>query len=88
MDSFEFEYGRVLENVEVAYATYGMPKYDDDGYITNFLKFQNPQYARQSTTSNSEQHRETCCSSNFRITLFDADHLLVVIVPHHFQRFD
>ena len=39
MDSFEFEYGRVLENVEVAYATYGMPKYDDEGYITNAVLF-------------------------------------------------
>ena len=39
MDSFEFEYGRVLENVEVAYSTYGTPKYDDEGYITNAILF-------------------------------------------------
>ena len=39
MDSFEFEHGRVLENVEVAYATYGTPKYDDDGYIVNAVLF-------------------------------------------------
>lgn len=39
MDSFEFEYGRVLEDVEVEYATYGTPKYDDEGYITNAVMF-------------------------------------------------
>ena len=39
MDSFEFEYGRVLENVEVAYSTYGTPRYDDEGYITNAVLF-------------------------------------------------
>ena len=39
MDSFEFEYGRVLENVEVAYSTYGTPKFDDEGYITNAVLF-------------------------------------------------
>jgi homoserine O-acetyltransferase len=39
MDSFEFEYGRVLENVEVSYSTYGTPKYDDEGYITNAVLF-------------------------------------------------
>lgn len=39
MDSFEFEYGRVLENVEVFYSTYGTPKYDDEGYIVNAILF-------------------------------------------------
>lgn len=29
MDSFEFEYGRVLEDVEVEYHTFGDPKYDE-----------------------------------------------------------
>ena len=37
MDSFEFEYGRVLENVEVAYSTYGTPQFDDEGNITNAI---------------------------------------------------
>lgn len=39
MDSFEFEYGRVLENVKVEYSTYGTPKFDDEGFITNALLF-------------------------------------------------
>lgn len=39
MDSFEFQYGRVLEDVEVAYSTYGTPKYDDEGNITNAILF-------------------------------------------------
>ena len=39
MDVFEFEYGRVLENVEVDYSTYGTPHYDDEGYITNAILF-------------------------------------------------
>lgn len=39
MDSFEFEYGRVLNDVEVEYSTYGVPKYDEDGYITNAVLF-------------------------------------------------
>ena len=39
MDSFEFEYGRTLENVEVQYITYGVPKYDDEGTITNAIVF-------------------------------------------------
>ena len=39
MDSFEFESGRVLENVEVEYRTYGTPKYDDDGNLTNAVLF-------------------------------------------------
>ena len=37
MDSFEFESGRVLENVNVEYVTSGVPKYDDDGNITNAI---------------------------------------------------
>lgn len=39
MDSFEFEYGRVLENVEVEYSTFGTPKYDENGFITNAVLF-------------------------------------------------
>ena len=30
MDSFEFEYGRVWENVEVEYREYGTPKYAEE----------------------------------------------------------
>ncbi|MBQ2666635.1 hypothetical protein [Methanobrevibacter sp.] len=39
MDSFRFEYGRVLENVAVQYVTYGYPRYDEDGFITNAIIF-------------------------------------------------
>lgn len=39
MDSFEFEYGKIQENVEVEYFTSGIPKYDCDGYITNAVIF-------------------------------------------------
>ena len=39
MESFEFEYGRVLENVEVEYKTFGTPKYDEEGFITNAVLF-------------------------------------------------
>lgn len=39
MDTFEFEYGKVLENVEVEYSTFGTPKYDDEGFITNAILF-------------------------------------------------
>ena len=31
MDSFEFESGRVLENVNVEYETRGVPEYDENG---------------------------------------------------------
>ena len=39
MDSFEFESGRVLENVNVEYGTSGIPKYDDNGNIVNAIVF-------------------------------------------------
>ena len=35
MESFEFESGRVLENVNVEYVTSGIPQYDENGNITN-----------------------------------------------------
>ena len=35
MESFQFESGRVLENVGVEYWTSGVPKYDDEGNIIN-----------------------------------------------------
>ena len=39
MNSFEFESGKVLENVEVEYSTTGIPKYDDEGNITNAVLY-------------------------------------------------
>ncbi len=39
MDSFEFESGRVLENVNVEYGVTGIPKYDDEGNITNAVLY-------------------------------------------------
>lgn len=35
MEEFEFEYGRILNDVEVEYTTRGTPKYDEDGNIIN-----------------------------------------------------
>lgn len=37
MDSFEFESGKVLENVTAEYVTRGIPKYDDEGNIVNAI---------------------------------------------------
>lgn len=37
MESFEFESGRVLENVNVEYETRGIPKYDENGNIFNAI---------------------------------------------------
>lgn len=39
MDSFEFEYGRVLENVNVEYETRGVPEYDENGNIINAVLY-------------------------------------------------
>lgn len=39
MESFEFESGRVLENVCVEYGTSGTPKYDEDGNIINAVVY-------------------------------------------------
>lgn len=39
MDSFEFESGRVLENVDVEYMAKGTPKFDDDGNMTNVILY-------------------------------------------------
>lgn len=39
MEEFEFDYGRVLNNVQVEYATRGTPIYDDEGNIINAFIF-------------------------------------------------
>lgn len=39
MDSFEFESGRILENVNVEYWVRGTPQYDDDGNISNVVVY-------------------------------------------------
>ena len=39
MDSFQFENGAVLDNVQVEYMTFGTPKYDDDGNISNAIVY-------------------------------------------------
>ena len=37
MDSFKFENGEVLKNVNVEYMTFGTPKYDENGCINNAI---------------------------------------------------
>lgn len=37
LDNFQFQNGETLENVEVSYSTFGIPKYDDEGKITNLI---------------------------------------------------
>ena len=39
MDSFEFQNGKVLDDVKVEYMTYGTPKYDDNGLINNVIVY-------------------------------------------------
>ncbi len=39
MNSFEFENGDVLDNVEVEYMTFGTPRYDDNGIINNAILY-------------------------------------------------
>ena len=39
MESFEFESGQILENVNVEYATSGVPRYDEDGNIVNAIVY-------------------------------------------------
>ena len=55
-DTFEFENGRILENVEIEYFTYGVPKYDDEGHISNaVIIFPTSEY-RYSLLINSDQY--------------------------------
>ena len=56
MDSFEFQYGRVLNDVEVEYATYGTPIYDDEGYIVNAVLFFSTFKGTYSFLSNSQEY--------------------------------
>ena len=37
LEEFEFEYGRILTDVEVEYTTRGTPKYDEEGNIINAI---------------------------------------------------
>ena len=39
MDSFKFQNGEVLNDVTVEYMTYGTPKYDENGLITNTILY-------------------------------------------------
>lgn len=39
MESFEFEFGMVLEDVNVEYGTSGVPRYDDEGNIVNAVLY-------------------------------------------------
>ena len=39
MESFEFESGIVLENVNVEYGTSGVPRYDEEGNIINAVVY-------------------------------------------------
>lgn len=39
IEEFKFGYGRILNNLEVQYATRGTPEYDDDGNIINAFIF-------------------------------------------------
>ena len=39
IEEFKFDYGRVLNNVQIEYATRGTPKYDEEGNIINAFIF-------------------------------------------------
>lgn len=39
LESFELEYGKVVEDIRVDYHAVGTPKYDDEGHITNAIVF-------------------------------------------------
>ncbi|WP_458455296.1 alpha/beta fold hydrolase [Methanobrevibacter sp.] len=39
MDSFEFESGQVLKDVNVEYVTFGTPKYDENGSLKNVIVY-------------------------------------------------
>ena len=39
MDSFEFESGKVLKDVNVEYVTFGTPKYGEEGQLSNVILY-------------------------------------------------
>lgn len=39
LESFKLEYGKVLKDIDVEYITSGVPKYDEEGNITNAILF-------------------------------------------------
>lgn len=67
LDSFEFESGRILENVNVAYSTEGTPKYDDDdGNIVNAIIYSATLYGWDSILAkNNELLREYNHNDNY-----------------------
>lgn len=56
LDSFEFESGAVIENAKVEYSTSGIPKYDDEGFITNAVIFCPSLMGDRSTLKNSHNY--------------------------------
>ena len=56
MDAFELEYGRIIENVEVEYFTYGTPKYDEENNITNAVLFFSSFSGKYSFLRNSHEY--------------------------------
>ena len=56
LDSFEFESGAVVENANVEYSTSGIPKYDDEGFITNAIIFCPSLMGDRSILKNSHQY--------------------------------
>lgn len=62
MDSFEFESGKILENVNVEYGTSGIPKYDDDGNITNAIVYCPNLYGGRSILA---KHHDLIKNQNF-----------------------
>lgn len=56
LDSFEFESGAVLENVNIEYSTNGIPKYDDEGFITNAIIFCPSLMGERSVLKNAHQY--------------------------------
>lgn len=62
MDSFEFESGKILENVNVEYGTSGIPKYDDDGNIINAIVYCPNLYGGRSILA---KHHDLIKNQNF-----------------------
>ena len=60
MDSFEFESGRVLKNVNVEYGCSGIPQYDEEGNITNAIVFFQTLKGGHSILNNYSQLTEKC----------------------------